>query len=102
MAGPGSNISMVRPPVIMSRVRIDGYTATTYRGDSVLSRILELGRGERERENTRRDRAEKPGSQGKQVSETGLTRDEGVSCIDKVWGKYSVTVYGHNLLLGNP
>ena len=50
MAGPGLNVGMVGPPVIMSRVQIDGYTATTYRGDSVLSGILKPGRGERERE----------------------------------------------------
>ena len=50
MAGPGSNVGMVGPPVILSRVQIDGYTTTTYRGDSVSSGILEPGRGEREGE----------------------------------------------------
>ena len=50
MAGPGSNVGTVGPPVIVSRVQIDGYTATTYRYDSVSSGILELGRGERKRE----------------------------------------------------
>jgi len=84
VAGLGLNFGMVGPLVIVSRVRIDGYTATSYRDDSVLSGILEPGRGERKRESTRRDGAEKLGSQGKQVSETGLTGDKGVSCIDKV------------------
>ena len=50
VAGPGSNVGTVGPPVVVSRVQIDGYTATTYRGDSVSSGILEPGGGKRKRE----------------------------------------------------
>ena len=48
VAGPRSNVGTVGPPVIVSRVQSDGYTATTYRGVSVSSGILEPGRGEEE------------------------------------------------------
>ena len=49
VAGPGLNVGTVGPPVIVSRVWNDGLTPTTYRGDSVSSRILKPGRVERRR-----------------------------------------------------